>query len=281
MSGLFRLSDEAWAAIEPHLPRNQLGARRVDDRRVISGIIHVVRSGCPWRQCPPDCGPHTTIYDRFNLWSSKGVCKRIFETLVAGSWIPETVSMDASCVKAHRSAHGGKGGEGAGRRPLAGRPDHQATRVDGRSRPSGRARALTRRLRRHPHGRRPAGPLRPHEATDRRSRLRCRRPASNAPRGRNHRRHPKPAKPEEPNPPRPAPPSGSMARRGRLLPPRGLPPHRHPPRQARGELPLRRLPHRSRRILVLVEFDPIGPPATRAVGSHARPCPAVRRQAWV
>ncbi|MFO7854028.1 MAG: transposase [Paracoccaceae bacterium] len=57
MSGLFRLSDEAWAAIEPNLPRNQLGARRVDNRRVISGIIHVVRSGCPWRQCPPDCGP--------------------------------------------------------------------------------------------------------------------------------------------------------------------------------------------------------------------------------
>ena len=38
MGDLFWLSDEAWAAIEPHLPKNQPGARRVDDRRVISGI---------------------------------------------------------------------------------------------------------------------------------------------------------------------------------------------------------------------------------------------------
>lgn len=119
MSGLFWLSDEAWAAIEPHLPKNQPGARRVDDRRVISGIIHVIRSGCPWRHCPPGYGPHTTIYNRFNRWSGKGHWKRIFEVLVAGNWIPETVSMDASYVKAHRSAHGGKGGPR--RRPSAAR----------------------------------------------------------------------------------------------------------------------------------------------------------------
>ncbi|MFV0513555.1 MAG: transposase, partial [Jhaorihella sp.] len=40
------LSDRAWAAIEPLLPKNQPGARRVNDRRVISGIIHVLRVGC-------------------------------------------------------------------------------------------------------------------------------------------------------------------------------------------------------------------------------------------
>ncbi len=72
MSGLFWLSDEAWAAIEPHLPKNQPAARRVDDRRVISGIVHVIRTGCPWRHCPPDCGPHTTVCNRFNRWSGKG-----------------------------------------------------------------------------------------------------------------------------------------------------------------------------------------------------------------
>ena len=112
MSRLFWLSDEAWAAIEPHLPTNQPGARRVDDRRVISGILHVIRTGCPWRQCPPEYGPHTTIYNRFNRWSGKGYWKRIMEALVAGNWIAESVAMDASYVKAHRSAHGGKGGRG-------------------------------------------------------------------------------------------------------------------------------------------------------------------------
>lgn len=49
MGDLFWLSDEAWAAIEPQLPKNQPGARRVDDRRVISGIVHVLKSGCRWR----------------------------------------------------------------------------------------------------------------------------------------------------------------------------------------------------------------------------------------
>lgn len=49
---LFCLSDEAWAATEPHLPKNQPGARRVDDRRVISGIIHMLKCGGRWADCP-------------------------------------------------------------------------------------------------------------------------------------------------------------------------------------------------------------------------------------
>ena len=63
---LFWLSDEAWAAIEPHLPKNQPGARRVDDRRVISGIVHVLKVGRRCCDCPADYGPSTTIYNRFN-----------------------------------------------------------------------------------------------------------------------------------------------------------------------------------------------------------------------
>lgn len=47
----YRLSDRAWAAIEPLLPKNQPGAQRVNDRRVISGIIHVLRVGCRWQDC--------------------------------------------------------------------------------------------------------------------------------------------------------------------------------------------------------------------------------------
>ena len=64
MASLFWLSDEAWAAVEPHLPKNQPGARRVDDRRVISGIFHVLKSGCRWVDCPAEYGPATTIYSR-------------------------------------------------------------------------------------------------------------------------------------------------------------------------------------------------------------------------
>lgn len=63
MSDLFWLSDAAWSAIEPHLPKNQPGARRVDDRRVISGILHVLKAGCRWRDVPIEYGPAKTIYN--------------------------------------------------------------------------------------------------------------------------------------------------------------------------------------------------------------------------
>ena len=109
---MYWLSDEAWAAIEPLLPRNQPGARRTDDRRVISGIVHVLRAGCPWRDCPSGFGPHTTVYNRFNRWSKRGIWQRLFQALVAAGAIGGTLAIDSSYVKAHRSAGGGKGGPG-------------------------------------------------------------------------------------------------------------------------------------------------------------------------
>ncbi len=110
MSRLFWLDDEAWAAIEPHLPKNQAGARRVDDRRVISGILHVLKTGCRWQDCPAEYGPPTTIYNRFNRWSRRQLWSRILEALVARGVLALSASIDSSYVKAHRSAHGGTGG---------------------------------------------------------------------------------------------------------------------------------------------------------------------------
>lgn len=115
MGHLFWLNDDAWATIEPHLPKNQPGARRVDDRRVISGILHVLKTGCRWRDCPAEYGPHTTIYNRFNRWSRRRVWMNILEALVAAGVLTQSTSVDSSYVKAHRSAHGGKGGRSAKR----------------------------------------------------------------------------------------------------------------------------------------------------------------------
>ncbi|MFT3810918.1 MAG: IS5 family transposase [Micropepsaceae bacterium] len=67
------LSDAEWARIEPLLPRGRKGAHRVDDRRVISGIVHMLKCGARWRDCPPEFGPYTTIYNRFNRWSRQGL----------------------------------------------------------------------------------------------------------------------------------------------------------------------------------------------------------------
>lgn len=108
MSRLFWLDDEAWAAIEPHLPKNQPGARRVDNRRVISGILHVLKTGCWWQDCPAECGPPTTIYNRFNRWSGRQLWNSILDSLVAKGVLAMSASIDSSYVKARRSAHGEK-----------------------------------------------------------------------------------------------------------------------------------------------------------------------------
>jgi transposase len=114
---LFWLSDEQWAVLEPFMPRNQPGARRVDDRRVISGIVHVLKTGSRWRDCPAAYGPHTTVYNRYNRWSRRGFWRAMLAALAEAGWVAETAALDSTYVKAHRSAHGGKGGRG--RRPLA------------------------------------------------------------------------------------------------------------------------------------------------------------------
>ena len=75
---LYWLSDEEWASIQPHLPTGRRGARRVDDRRVISGILHMLKTGARWRDCPADYGPYTTICNRFNRWSKQGVWEDVF-----------------------------------------------------------------------------------------------------------------------------------------------------------------------------------------------------------
>src|ERR1700733_11110161 len=107
---LFWLSDEQWCRIEPHLPTGVRGVPRVDDRRVISGIVHVLKSGCRWCDCPEGYGPHTTIYNRFVRWARRGVWENLFRKLAGNGRSADTQMIDSTHVKAHRSAAGGKGG---------------------------------------------------------------------------------------------------------------------------------------------------------------------------
>jgi transposase len=107
---LFWLSDEQWRQIEPHLPKDVRGKERVDDRRVISGIVHVIKSGCRWCDCPPEYGPHTTIYNRFVRWAERGVWERLFRHLAGRGRSGDVQMIDSTHVKAHRSASGAKRG---------------------------------------------------------------------------------------------------------------------------------------------------------------------------
>ena len=90
---LFWLSDAAWEALEPHLPRGEPGKPRVDDRIVISGILHVLKTGCRWRDVPP---AYATIYNRYNRWSQRRVWQRIFEKMATAGPVPNELSIDSS-----------------------------------------------------------------------------------------------------------------------------------------------------------------------------------------
>jgi transposase len=89
---LFWLDDQQWKAISSHLPVKQRGPKRVDDRTVISGIIHVLQSGSPWRACPPQYGPYMTVFNRFNWWKRRGIWQRIVLELAASDQLsnPQT-----------------------------------------------------------------------------------------------------------------------------------------------------------------------------------------------
>lgn len=119
MSDYFWLSDEQFQRLAPLLPSDTRGVARVDDRRVISGIVHVLKSGGRWTDAPAVYGPRKTLYNRFVRWAAKGVWTDIFHALACAGGPPAEVLIDSSAVKAHRCAAGGKGGNSA--RQLAGR----------------------------------------------------------------------------------------------------------------------------------------------------------------
>ncbi|WP_415518859.1 MULTISPECIES: IS5 family transposase [Gluconobacter] len=80
------------------------GKPRVDDRRVLSGIIFVNRNGLRWRDAPREYGPHKTLYNRWKRWSAMGIFIRMMEGLTTGKADPQTIMIDATYLKAHRTA---------------------------------------------------------------------------------------------------------------------------------------------------------------------------------
>ena len=103
MSDLIWLTKAQMHRIEPYFPLSH-GVPRVDDRRIISGIIFVIRNGLRWRDAPAEYGPHKTIYNRFIRWSRMGVFNKIFAGLAAKAGKPDQLMIDATHLKAHRTA---------------------------------------------------------------------------------------------------------------------------------------------------------------------------------
>ncbi|NJS14192.1 MAG: IS5 family transposase [Sphingopyxis sp.] len=99
----FLLSEAQMRRIEPYFPLSH-GVPRVDDRRIVSAIIYVIKHGLMWRDAPKDYGPHKTIYNRFIRWSRLGVFNRIFTELAGKAGEPDRIMIDATHLKAHRTA---------------------------------------------------------------------------------------------------------------------------------------------------------------------------------
>ena len=103
MTKPFMISREQLNRIKPYFPLSH-GIARVDDRRVISGIVSVIKHGLQWKDAPREYGPHKTLYNRFVRWSRMGVFNRIFAELAGQAGKPDRLMIDATHLKAHRTA---------------------------------------------------------------------------------------------------------------------------------------------------------------------------------
>jgi transposase len=102
MSDLFWLSKTQMARLRPFFPRCH-GRPRVDDRRVLSGTIFVKRNGLRWRDAPPVCGSHKTLYTRWRRWSRIGVFGRMLMPLAKAGQDASILMLDATHLKVHRT----------------------------------------------------------------------------------------------------------------------------------------------------------------------------------
>ena len=87
----------------PFFPKSY-GRPRVDDRGVLSGIIFINRNGLRWRDALKEYEPHKTLYSRRKRWSEKGIFARMMAGLAAEHGERKTVMIDATYLKAHRTA---------------------------------------------------------------------------------------------------------------------------------------------------------------------------------
>ena len=111
---------------------------RVDDRRVLSGIVHALRNGGRWADCPREVyGPKKTLYNRFVRWAERGIWERIFSALAGGEDAPDRLSsiQPASRFIAAPAAEKGALAHGIGR-TKGGRNTKLHAVCDAKGRPS-------------------------------------------------------------------------------------------------------------------------------------------------
>jgi putative transposase len=107
------LTDEQWARIAPLLPQVRPGPQsKIGDRMFINAVIYRAKTGIPWRDMPERFGPWKSVYNRFANWAKAGVWELMFAALAIEleEDDEEGSIVDASIIRAHQDAAGGKGG---------------------------------------------------------------------------------------------------------------------------------------------------------------------------
>jgi transposase len=109
------LTDRQWRRLEPLLPpqKPRTGRPNEDHRRIIDGILWVLRTGAPWGDLPARYGPAGTVSSRFYRWRRAGVWDRVLAALQAeadarGEVDWELHFIDATIVRAHQHAAGAR-----------------------------------------------------------------------------------------------------------------------------------------------------------------------------
>ncbi len=103
----YELTDHEWSIISSLLPNKPRGVPRVDDRRVLNGILWRFRTGSPWSEVPERYGRPTTCYNRFVRWRKAGVWDHLLKA-VSEAYDGDIVMIDSTCVRVHQHAAGSR-----------------------------------------------------------------------------------------------------------------------------------------------------------------------------
>jgi transposase len=110
----YMLTDELWAALEPHVRRakRHKGGQRpaLPDRGFFEALLYLARTGVPWRDLPAEFGRWDAVYNRFRRWVASGALRRLFEALTDDPDLGEfrRVLVDSTVVRAHQHAAGAR-----------------------------------------------------------------------------------------------------------------------------------------------------------------------------
>jgi transposase len=111
------LTNAQWERLQPLLPpqKPKTGRPAVDHRRLLNGMLWILRTGTPWRALPERYGPWRTVARRFYRWQKAGVFQRLFDVLkqqadATGQLDWQLHCIDSTIVRTHQHAAGAKKG---------------------------------------------------------------------------------------------------------------------------------------------------------------------------